>query len=247
MYYYKALADGQIVDAMDSLQCVRYFEKIGILRCKEKEQPQGIISTDGQHIWQVEGWPEFPEAAGWDDATVTLTEIDRETYMALREALDAGAETIPEPEPEPEPEPVDRDTLEFVRSAKIDAMSAACQSAITAGFSITGTDGTEHHYSMQVTDQIMIAQLALKAQTGAEQLPWHADGEPCRFYTAAEILAINERMEQLITYHQTYFNSLKQWILAMQTITEVYAVQYGMDIPEVFRSAVLRQLLGGAE
>lgn len=239
--YYKAILDGQIVDALEDIQCVRYFDKIGILRCRQKDQPEGIISSDGQNIWHVDGWPGFPEDSGKE--TVQLVEIDAVDYQAIREALDSVGGSIPEPDPDPDPE--DQETLEFVRDKKVSAMSAACEAAIVAGFSITDENG-DHHFSLQVTDQIMIAQLALKAQAGTEQLPWHADGEPCRFYSPAEIIALNDRMEALITYHQTYFNSLKQYILALGTIWDISQIDYGCDIPEEYQSEVLQVLMKGA-
>jgi len=240
--YYKAFFNNQIVDALDNLQCVRYYENIGILRCTEKEVPQGIISSDGQNIWQVDGWPMFPY--GTDKNTVRLVEVSEDEYRAIREALDESGGAISVPDPEPEP--VDQETLDFVKEQKVSAMGAACEAAIEAGFSISGQDGKEQHFSLAVTDQIMIAQLGLKAQTGGNQLPWHADGEPCKFYTAEEMMNINGRMEQLITYHQTYFNSLKQYILSLDSTGDVSAVQYGMDIPEEYQSEVLKALLGGA-
>lgn len=246
--YYKALLDGNIVDALDDLQCVCYFPQIkAILRCGKKDTPHGIISTDGGSIWHVEGWPDFPEEENKVYDTVTLAEIDETEYQALREAFDSGAGAIPEPEPEPEPD--DMDSLEFVREAKLSAMGKACEAAIQSGFSVTDAGGITHHYTLDVTDQIMIAQLAVKAQNGAEQLPWHADGEACRFYTGSEILGLNREMEELITYQQTYFNSLKQYLLSLGTVAEVSAVWYGMEIPEEYQSEVLLALIrdGGVD
>lgn len=91
MYYRAHNNSGTICDALDGLQCVRFFANTGmILRCRQDDEPMGIISTDGVHLWHVEGWPEFPAASGWEDDEVTLTEISQEEYEEIRAALDAG-------------------------------------------------------------------------------------------------------------------------------------------------------------
>lgn len=100
--YYKAIMNNQIVDALENLQCVRFFEKSGLLRCKEKDSPQGIISSDGQYAWQVEGWPELP--AGNAAGTVSLIEICQGEYENLKQQLDSRQD-IPEQGETPSEQP----------------------------------------------------------------------------------------------------------------------------------------------
>lgn len=238
--FYKAINSGKIVDVFSDTNIV-YVRMDGFLqmplRCGVDETPFGVLSSDMSAIYA------FSETEGYN--TITLQEFDdQEEYEAIRKALDETGGSIVEPEPEPEPE--EPETIAFVKEKKVSAMSAACEAAIVTGFSISDNSG-EHHFSLQVTDQIMIAQLGLKAQTGAGQLPWHADGEACKFYTAEEMMAINGRMEQLITYHQTYFNSLKQYINSLETLEEISAVEYGMEIPAEYQSEVLIALTGGGQ
>ncbi len=105
--YYKVHRDGKIVDALDDLQCVRYFDRIGILRCKPNENPQGIISTDGEHIWHVDGWPEFPQESEWDDETIVLESFDdEELYYEIINTIRAGQDysVFDEPQEEERPE-----------------------------------------------------------------------------------------------------------------------------------------------
>lgn len=238
MIYYKVKMNDSIVDVLSDLEYVQYSPRSKmVIRCMESEDPGGVMSSDGSIIYHVNGWPEL---AGYP--TVELMEISESEYFELREAMDAEGVIIPDPEPDLTEE--EKENIEFVRERKVSAMSAACEAAIVAGFSVTDENG-DHHFSLQVTDQIMIAQLALKAQAGADLLPWHADGEPCRFYSPEEILILNDRMEGLITYHQTYFNSLKQYILALSTIGDISQIYYGCDIPEKYRSEVLQALMKG--
>lgn len=89
--YYKAKLNNMIVDALDNPQCVRFFTQSGILRCSEKENPQGIISSDGQHIWHVEGWPSFPTDS-FD--TVELVRIGEDEYKKLKAELKEWRELL---------------------------------------------------------------------------------------------------------------------------------------------------------
>ena len=122
-------------------------------------------------------------------------------------------------------------------------MSEACASAIESGFSIQLSDGHMHHFSLTIVDQVMIMALAQKAKAGQTVLPWHADGESCEFFSPEDILAVNTEMENLITYHETYFNSLKQYMLSMNVIEQLNAVTYGQEIPEAYWSDVYRAII----
>lgn len=236
--FYKAIKDGKIVDVFSDtdLVYVRMDSFLHIpVRCGKKAEAFGILSSDMSAIYALS------DTEGYN--TVELVEFDsQEDYEAIRKALDETGGSVVDSEPEPEP--VEQETIEFVKEKKVSAMAAACEAAIVAGFSVTDQEGKEHHYSLAVTDQIMLAQLGLKAQTGSDLLPWHADGELCRFYSAEEMIAINTQMENLISYHQTYFNSLKQYILSLDDVAVISAVEYGMEIPEAYRSEVLLALTG---
>ena len=82
----------------------------------------------------------------------------------------------------------------------------------------------------------------LKAVAGEEPLPYHADNEPCKFYSAADIITINTAMENAVIFHTTYFNSLKIYINSLSTITEIGAIFYGIEIPVEYQSEVLQTL-----
>ena len=137
--------------------------------------------------------------------------------------------------------------LDQAKQTALRSMSDACNSAIRAGFNIELSDGKLHHFSLEITDQITISILAGKAAAGQPTVPWHADDEACKFFSAADIAAINAQMEALTTYHQTYFNSLKQWILAVDSVEAVNAIQYGAPIPEEYQSEVMKAILRAGE
>ena len=45
-----------------------------------------------------------------------------------------------------------------------------------------------------------------------------------------------------ITYHTTYFNSLKAYIKSLRSINTISKVRYGMDIPERYQSDVWKEI-----
>ena len=234
--FYKAIKDGVIVDVYKDLQYVKFNEKAKmILRCK-KEEAQGIIQRNAEKIYQVEGWPSLPG----EYETVSLVEFDAsDVYDGLLAALNEN-EIVKEPEEEIV---IDTQDLEYAREGKINAMSNMCEKSIMKGFDIELSDGASHHFSLEVTDQIMISVLAQKALAGETNLPWHADGEPCQFWSTQDILAINSAMENLVTYHQTYFNSLKMYILSVEDFITLNGIEYGCGIPEEYQSDVYKVLI----
>ena len=125
------------------------------------------------------------------------------------------------------PDPV---SLEDKRAAKTAAMSAACNAAITAGMDVETTQGTEH-FSLQETDQINLTAAVTAVQQGAAGYPYHADGELCRMFTAAEIGAVGEASIAHKLYHTTYCNHLFAWI-RRATASELAGITYGAELPE---------------
>ena len=79
------------------------------------------------------------------------------------------------------------------------------------------------------------------AQTNS-MLPYHADGEEVNFYAAEEIEEIAEAANAHKIYHTTYYNALKAYINALSTIEEIGAIEYGVEIPEEYKTDVLKAL-----
>ena len=149
----------------------------------------------------------------WDDDTEDWVEgLDAEQ-------IDAWEAEHPDPVP-----------LEDKRAAKTAEMSAACNAAITAGMDVTTTQGAEH-FSLQETDQINLTAAVTAVQQGAAGYPYHADGELCRMFTAAEIGAVGEASIAHKLYHTTYCNHLFAWI-RRATASELAEITYGAELPE---------------
>lgn len=79
--YYKVLKDNKVIDVLDHLCFVRYQKKHGIMENCLESEAQGIISSDGNYIWHVDGLYAIP-ISGYD--TVEIVEVDKYEYDQLK-------------------------------------------------------------------------------------------------------------------------------------------------------------------
>lgn len=130
----------------------------------------------------------------------------------------------------PVPTPV-QPNMDALRSDKLREVSDACREAIVAGCSATLTDGTTNHYALEETDQINLTTALAAIQDGAEGYPYHADGQLCKVYPAADILAIAQAATAHKLYHTTYCNHLMAWVRRAETAAELEGIVYGVQLP----------------
>ena len=151
---------------------------------------------------------------GWNEANEDLAK--REAYNG-----EYTIEEVPDDRP-----------LEETRSDKLAELSASCNAAITAGMDVETTQGTEH-FSLQETDQINLTTALSAVQSGAAGYPYHADGQLCRLFTAAEIQAIAAASVKHKLYHTTLCNHLLTWARRAETKEEISGITYAADgLPE---------------
>ena len=151
---------------------------------------------------------------GWNEANEELAK--REAYNG-----EYTIEEVPDDRP-----------LEETRSDKLAELSASCNAAITAGMDVETTQGTEH-FSLQETDQINLTTALSAVQSGAAGYPYHADGQLCRLFTAAEIQAIAAASVKHKLYHTTLCNHLLTWARRAETKEELSGITYSADgLPE---------------
>ena len=144
------------------------------------------------------------------------------------------------PDPEPEPEPP---TTEEVRAQKLQEVGEACRQIIHAGVDVILPGGTVEHFSLKEEDQLNLFGKQAQLAAGVEQLEYHQDGHPCRYYSADEMTAIITTAMQHVSYHTTYCNSLNMWIAGATMTEELNTIYYGADIPEEYQSEVLKDYL----
>lgn len=122
--------------------------------------------------------------------------------------------------------PDDWTDIAQVREAKKEEIGLACSAAIYAGIDVGGK-----HFSLTEHDQTEIMAQYTFVKEGAEAVPYHADGELCRMFTAQEFTEISTAATAHIFYHRTYCNHVNAWI-ARAGLDEVEAIAYGAELPE---------------
>lgn len=130
-----------------------------------------------------------------------------------------------------------------VRRALREEMGLACTAAIYAGVEVGGA-----RYSLTEHDQTEIMAQYTAVKEGAAAVPYHADGELCRMYPAAEFAALAQAATGHVFYHRTYCNHLNAWI-NRAGLGELAGITYGAALPDdLARSmaAILEAAGGGS-
>lgn len=241
MRYYKLINGTSFVGIGTSFDMLYFQLKHRVfLRCDETEA-QYIRFNDTLYRanWMI------PETVDHDCIVLDVIEIDESEYNALFDAIESEKE-IPDQvfEDTTEEEVYENPdvTIEYVREMKIVALSNACNKVIESGFDVTLSDGSSYHFSLTTQDQLNLLSLSAMIAAGATSIPYHADGELCKYYTADDMANITAMATAHKTYHTSYYNSLRNWVNALSTIEEISSIQYGMIVPEEYCSDVLIDL-----
>lgn len=143
----------------------------------------------------------------------------------------------------PEYEP----TLDELKASKKQEIGVTCNSIIQAGIDVTFSDAHIEHFSLVENelqhDQLNLFGKQVQLSSGATQLEYHQDGQPCKYYTAEEMQLIVTTAMSFVSYHTTYCNSMNMWIKSVETKEELEKIYYGVDIPEEYQSEVLKTYL----
>ena len=242
MKYFKIVLDKEFIGAINSYDFL--VEVKNKLRAASESTGQ-FIEIDG--VLYRDSWMAPTPNCQHEFLNASVSEITEQEYNAYiqakqnHETIIIDDEDTPEPAQEPIPDSIEDpdELLEYIRDSKIKEMSYQCNKTIENGFDIETEDGI-HHYSYALEDQLNLMNLSAAIARGEEQLSYHADGELCRFYTAAEINEIISAGNAWKTYHTTYFNALKAYINSLETIEEISTITYGIELPEEFKTDVLR-------
>lgn len=151
-------------------------------------------------------------------------------------------EAIPEPEPDPKPEPP---TLEELRTQKVEMVNCTCESTIYSGVDAELSAGTQH-FALTPNDQTNIDSMFAAVTLGATEYPYHADGEKCVLYSAADILTLYVAYKSFVTYQTTYCNFLKVWINREEDRAMLENITYGAELPEDL-AAEMQTILAAAQ
>lgn len=242
MNYFKVILNSQIIGVCTSSDCLRFQSANQMLIRTTKDDMEYLECLN--KLYHAE-WMKPIVTDSYSYIIATIVEINKEEYDILVPAIENAPVPVEEEYEEiviPEQiNPADEITLDYVREAKINEMSHICNQLIEAGFDVE-IQNEIHHFSLTVQDQLNLITLSSMAAQGNNQIPYHADGELCKFYTAAEINLIVNQATMFKTYHTTYYNALKAYINSLDTIEEISIITYGTELPEEFQTDVLRAI-----
>ena len=229
------------------------MEKIKITGSDQKYQIKSIVPV-AEHVLQIIFADAVP--ASWngdiqlytdgDVLATTLTgwttvyrDEDQTVYLS-----DDGSVYVPPADPDPvtPPEPYEP-TLAELQAAKKREISQACEQAIYSGVSVTLANGSSEHFALTEHDQLNLFGKQVQLAAGSEQLEYHSDGQPCRYYSAADMQTIITKAMWHVSYHTTYCNALNMWVAGAETADDLQQIFYGADVPEQYQSEVLKAYL----
>ena len=248
MRYYKLIDQNEIIGVVTSDDFIKYSPITDCYFAATDETGEYINYKN--QLYRSSWMQPIQQRSDYKEVlAITITKEEYDIFheaLVTQEAID-NVQTEKEREQEiieqaimPTPvDPIEQLSIDFIRSSKIKEMSYQCNKTIENGFNVETEDGT-YHYSYTLEDQLNLMNLSAAIARGEEQLSYHADGELCRFYTAAEINEIISAGNAWKTYHTTYFNALKSYINSLETIEEISTITYGMELPEEFKTDVLR-------
>lgn len=242
MKYYKIIRDNEFIGVGTTLSLRRFQKKHGIILICDESEVQYIQCNEKLYraFWMK---PEIAQDVEYEIADVIR--IKRDEYDRLFAAIEANSEIVID-EPIVEEAPVvneEKDfTVEFIRTSKIAEMKNICNKTITNGFDIELSDGESHHFSLAAYDQLNLITSAQMIADGCELIPYHADGEPCKYYSVLDMQDIIKMSNFWKNYHISYFNSIKAYINSLDGMSDIADVCYGMEIPEAYQSKVLQTL-----
>lgn len=235
---YKVLYNNITIDVLKKPIYCRYLPSGRTLRT-DKVSANCIVSSDGSGFYHLVGTPALPD----EYKSVELIEIDRDEYDYLQSLVTEG-------------KPIDIDLCQ-ARDTKIEEMSAMSERIIHAGTDITLSDGVTYHFSFSDQDQFQIGFLATAAKNAqmlesmglptnetGKDYPWHADGGDCIFYSREDMITIGSTMQNYITYHNSYFHALRNYIQDMHNPLKIMEIKYGVEVPGIYCGNVYKTVTG---
>lgn len=249
MTYYKIICDTELIGVATQIDLRKHQKKHNLfLSCNEQDAQ--YIELDG--ILYRSNWMAQVADENIFFKMAEISEIEQSEYLILKESGEsylAPADEEDNVEESAEQSVEEEVTLEYVKTKKIESLSQACRQAITDGVDVMLEDGEIHHFSLTIQDQLNIITLTglIRSDEDVSPIPYHADGEDCRYFSFDDISEISAAVTDHKIYHTTYFNSLKKYVEAQKTIEKVSNISYGMTIPKKYRTEVLSKLISENE
>lgn len=227
---YKLLYKDVIIDIIKTPIYCRYFPNSGKKLRTDATSANCIISSNGKETYHIVGRSPFmPE----EYKSVKMVPIDKTEFDQLQSLITNG-------------DPLQVNLTE-IRNTKITEVSAVSEKTIHAGTDITLSNGKTYHFSFSDQDQFQIGFLATAAKNAAmlesmklptnetfRDYPWHADGGDCIFYSRQDMIIIGTAMQNYITYHNSYFHALRNYINQLTNPLVIVDLYYGVEVPKIY-------------
>ena len=249
MNYYKIIKDQTFIGVISSNNFRKYNKRHQFLG-PATENDGELVDYMGQYYrdtWMTG----IAQAIPYSYIAANIISISELEYESLNIRLEENQEQTIEDETILLQEPIvneeiqevnvfDTLTVDEMKRLKLQQLSAYCHNTIENGFDLELRNEI-HHFSLDTQDQLNLISLHAMAQTQT-LIPYHADNEACIFYTNEEINEIVETATAFKIYHTTYYNALKGYVNSLDNIADIAAIRYGIEIPEAYKSDVLRTL-----
>lgn len=227
---YKVVYKNIIIDIIKSPVYCMCFPDTGMKLRTDPTSANCIIASNGNETYHLSGRSPFMSE---NYKSVELIEIDKTEYDYLQ-SLTIDGVTL-------------KYDLNTVKKEKIEEVSKASEQTIHAGTDITLNDGIPYHFSFSDQDQFQIGFLATAARNAqvlssmgiptnetGKDYPWHADGSDCIFYSRQDMITIGMAMQNYITYHNSYFHALRNYIEALTNPLTIVDIHYGIEVPKMY-------------
>ena len=192
---------------------------------------ENAICINEQGGYQFRLWPEGEENPNlFTMDGIPLYKWDGQQVIA-RDEVEIEAERAP--------------SLVDVQAFKLTELSAACNQAIIAGCDVE-LSAASGHISLTAEDQINLTAALNAVEQGAATYPYHLDGQLCKAFSAEDIRLLAKNAANYKLYHTTYYNHLAAWVRRCETLAEVQAINYGVELP-IDLTDNMAEILGGVE
>ncbi len=222
---YKIIQNNKVIDIVKNPRFVRILSS-GYIAITDKTSANGIVGSNNQTIYS------FVPTERKDISVAIIEEITLEEFNRLQNLLNSKMAIS-----------ADALLLEQTKQNALTQLSTFCKEAITAGFSITLSDGELYNFKLTQEDQINLLNIENQLNAGAKTVIYHATDLPCRIFTCADMTKIIKAYRSHVQYHTTYFNIAKQYLKSLTDIDKIKAFTYGTDISDKAKDPTLRYIL----
>lgn len=220
---YKIIQNNKIVDVVEYPQFVSFLIS-GHIAMTDKTSADGIVGSDNKTIYSFKSQSSYP--------VVTIEEVSVDELKRLKSLLSSGQELT-----------ADIRILDKARRSALQRLSSQCKANISAGFSLTLSDGKSYNFKLTTEDQLNLMSIEGQLNAGAETVIYHATSQPCRIFSRDDMLKVIKAFRHHITYHTTYFNAVKQYINSLTDMEKIKKFSYGTDVSVIVKDRVVKKIL----